>query len=133
MSDSWVSGLIDQLDNAVVKGGVINWTDDSGQQIQTAITIQLVDLIRKNKDRLLRIGQKAFHEFLLLMMKQQDFDALVVVYNQLDNSDIIDAYKEDSIKLAEIAKQTQDDRDFWIWFGKQVGTRIVFGAIGALI
>jgi hypothetical protein len=134
MSDfGWVGELILKLEDLYANGGKITWTDETGHDIAVAIGKQEIDLLRQNQLELMKISKDVFKEFLLLMSKRQDFDALVLIYEQLDNSSLIAIYKEDSIKLAEIAKNTQAERDFWLWFGKQFAQRVVFGALSALI
>lgn len=133
MDHEWVDQFIDRLQQAADGNNPIRFEDDTGQQVVVAIQQQLVQLLRDNRMRLVRVGKNAFKDFLLLWHKQQQFEALVRIYDQLDNSELIDQYREDSAKLAEIAHQVQQDRDFWVSFGKQVGMRIVFGALGALL
>jgi hypothetical protein len=129
----WVDGLITVLESAVANKKPIEFTGKLGTKITVEVKQELVDFLRENQSKLIRVGRRAFREFLMLWYEQKEFDALCVIYEQLDNSELIAKYQEDTVKLAEIAKQTQEDRDFWLTFGKQVGMRVVMGALGALI
>lgn len=129
----WVDGLITVLESAVTNKKPIEFTGKLGTKISVEVKQELVDLIRENQSKLIRVGKRAFKEFLMLWYEQKEFEALCAIYEQLDNTELIAKYKEDTAKLAEIAKQTQEDRDFWISFGKQVGMRVLMGALGALI
>ena len=132
MSKDWTIDFIENLGTAMEAGG-IQWTDDTGTQITVKVSIQLLAMIRDNLPHLAEIGQDTFKQFLLMMAKGQDFDALVLIYSKLDNSALILQYKEDAVKLAEIAKRAQETRDFWIAFAKQAAIKIVFGALSVLI
>lgn len=130
--DDWINQLFAALDTVLRNGGIIKWTNESGAEITTAISAEAIKTIKDNAIRLQQIGKDAFKEFLLKMSRQQDFEALVVIYSRLDNTELLQKYKEDTVRLAEIARQTQADRDFWIAFAKQVGMRMAFAALGAL-
>ena len=107
--------------------------DIDGQEVLVNIGKEVLDSIRDNYLSLIRIGRNTFKEALLLMSKGDDFNALVKIYEHLDNNELLDKYKEDTIKLAEVAAQVQVDKDFWISFCKTVGTKVVFAALGALL
>lgn len=133
MSDSqWVDELIGKLEDAVTNKKPIKF-NDAGKEVLVEIKNEVVDLVKENRNQLIKIGRQVFKRFLLLMHKQHEFEALTVIYEKLDNSELLDRYKEDSARLAELATETQESRDFWIGFGKKVGMRIVLGALGALL
>ncbi len=67
------------------------------------------------------------------MEKKKDFEALVLIYQQLDNSSLLDKYKEDSIKLAEIAIQTQENRDFWMAFIQKAVQQSIISVLGVIL
>lgn len=130
---SWVDEFIGLLQDALSKnGGSIKFNAPDGQEILVNIEQKLVDLIIKSRPQLEKISEQAFKDFLLRMSRHEDFDALVAIYTELDCQALIDKYQYDSIRLAQLAEEMQKSRDFWIWFGKQLGQRIVFGALGAL-
>lgn len=131
--ENWVDPLIGRLEEAVSGKLPIKFNDETGKEVIVSIKQNLVNLIKQNRSQLQKVGRQTFKEFLLLWHKQEEFEALVVIFKKLDNKDLIERFKEDTVKLAEIAKETQESRDFWISFGKQVGMRIAFGAIGALL
>jgi hypothetical protein len=133
MTDQWVDILISKLEDAVAGRSIITIDDDTGKKVVVSIKQELIDLLKDNRTKLVHVGRDAFKEFVDLWYKQKEFDALCAIYKHLDNSELIEAYREDTIKLAEIARETQETRDFWISFGKQVGMRLVLGALGAII
>ena len=124
----WFSEFLDKISS-----GKVEFTDETGKLITISISKKLIDMFKENQAQFIKVGADAFKDFLNLMYKEQDFDALLSIYRKLDNSTLLAMYKEDSIKLAELVKQAQEERELWIWFGKQIGTRIVFGALGALL
>lgn len=129
---SWTTDLINNLDNIYQNNGSITYTSLGGE-VAVKVTQELVSLIKDNEVSLAAISLDTFKEFLGLLEKRQTFAALIVIYGALDNSVLISNFQSDSVKLAEIAKQTQQQRDFWIWFAEQVGTKIVIGALSALL
>lgn len=131
--NNWIDVLIDTLSSAVSGNKPIEWTDESGNEILVNIKQEMIDMLIQNRDKFIVIGIDAFKEFCALMNKGQSFDALIAVYAVMDNEQLIDQYKEDAIKLAEIARIEQEMRDFWVWLAKQVGMRIALGAIGAIL
>lgn len=126
---NWVDGLILTLDQKKQ----ISFVDTVGQTVVVTVEKTVVDFIRDNQARLLLIGYDIFKEFLGLLAKRQEFDALVLVFSQLDNSELINKYKEDTVKLAEIAVEIQANCDFWIVFGKQVGFKVAGALLTLLI
>lgn len=131
--DNWIDVLIDTLNSAIQGNKPIEWTDESGNEILVNIKQEMIDMLIQNRDKFIVIGMDIFKEFCALVHKRQAFEALVAVYDAMDNEQLIDQYKEDAIKLAEIARVEQETRDFWVWLAKQVGMRIALGAIGALL
>jgi len=129
----WIDELIDKLQDAVYNSKPLSFIDDSGNEILIEIKSELLELVKENRSRFIRIGINTFKKIMTLFSERKDFDALVVIYDTYDTSSLMDKYKEDTIKLAQIARQVQEDREFWISFAKQVGSRIVLGALGALI
>lgn len=133
MSGQWVDILISKLQDALDGKSIIKINDNTGKEVVVSIKKELIDLLRDNRSKLVMVGRDAFKKFVDLWQEQKEFEALCVIYEKLDNSELIEAYKEDTIKLAEIARETQEIRDFWISFGKNVAVRIVLGTLGAII
>lgn len=133
MSSTWFDDLITRLEESLASGEEISWKGFDGETVLIEIKKELIDLIKDNRSMLVRIGRDTFKEFLQLWSKREEFEALVVVYDKLDNTELISKYKEDSAKLAEIAALTQAERNFWIGFGKKVGARVLFGFLGSLL
>lgn len=129
----WVDEFIEKVDEAATSGKGLFWIDGDGNKIVVKVKTEVVALLRENRFRLLKVGKKIFQEFLFLLSKGEDFKALVKINETLDNSDLLDQYKADSIKLAEAAAQIQADKQFWVDFGRQASMKILLGALGALL
>lgn len=132
-TNNWVDGFIDNLQQVIDNGGQVPLRDNSGEEILIVIRSDMLSFLVANRVRLAQVTIDAFKEFLKLMSKGQSFEALVIIYERIDNASLVDKYKEDTIKLAEIAKETQENRDFWISFGRQAVEKLVFSALGALL
>jgi hypothetical protein len=130
MDAAWIIDFINMLEQSAGKPIKINF---EGKEVVVEIGKEVVDFIQKNLDSLLNIGKDTFKEALLLMSEDRDFDARVKIYEQLDNDELIDKYKADTIQLAEIAERIQVSKDFWFALCKQVGTKVVFAALGYLL
>jgi hypothetical protein len=128
--DTWVVDFINMLEQSAGKPVKI---DFEGKEIVVEIGKEVVNFIRSNSDLLLNIGKDTFKEALLLMSEGNDFDATVRIYDKLDNDELLDKYKADTIQLAEIAVKIQASSDFWFALCKQVGTKVVFAALGYLL
>lgn len=132
-NNSWVDGYIDNLANVIRTNKGIPVADSTGQTVLVAIEGSMLQFLIDNRFYLAQIGIDVFKEFLGYLSKGQNFDALVKVYQGLDNSALILKAQEDTVKLAEIAAQTQASRDFWVQFATQAVEKIVFSALGSLI
>jgi hypothetical protein len=129
----WVDTLIDLITKAIDNGGKLQWTDQSGSIMTAKVEVGLLQLIQDNRARLSIIGQDTFKEAMLLISKQQEFDALVLIYEKLDNSELVEQFKTDSVKLAELAIQAQQNRAFWLNLLKQSAFKIIAAGLGALL
>lgn len=129
----WVDSFIDQLQGIQNSGGKVTVKDALGNPVLVKIGSDMLTFLLANKIYLQQVSLSAFKEFLGLMAQQKSFEALTTIYSQLDNSALLEKYKEDTIKLAEIARQAQEARDFWIAFCKQAGEKLLFSALGALL
>jgi hypothetical protein len=130
---AWVDPFIERVEGAVRSGSKIQILDRDGNQVFVVIGQDFLRFLIANRIRLQQVALDTFKSFLSLLSEKKDFEALVVIYAALDNQSLVDKYKEDTIKLAEIAKQSQENRDFWINFAKQAAQRLVFSALGALL
>lgn len=131
--ENWIDVIIKIMQNAVIGKQPIVWTDDSGKTILVNVEQEMIDMLVQNRDKFFVIGMDVFKQFCSLMNKGQSFEALVTIYSAMDNDQLVDQYKEDALKLAEIARIEQETRNFWIWLAEQVSMRLVLGAIGSLI
>ena len=129
----WVDPFIDKVQDAVLNNKQVTVTSRSGEELLITIGKNLLSFLIANRVRLKQVGYYSFKTFLELLADKKDFEALVLTYNEFDNSALLEKFKEDSIKLAEIAKYTQEMRDFWILFARQAVERVVFSALGVLL
>lgn len=130
----WVDDFITKLEDVSDSGGKVTVRDpNTGHDVLVAVENDMLVFLIANRFRLAQVSYDAFENFLGLMEQKRDFEALVAIYQELDVSDLLDKYKEDSIKLAQIAQQAQADRDFWVQFIKQASEKMVFSALSVLI
>ena len=129
----WVDELIEIVVSALKGDGVLKWSDASGQIFKAKVETDFLELLRGNRCQLMTVGKDTFKEAMLLMSKQQDFDALVLIYSKLDTESLIEQYKTDTVKLAEIARRVQETRDFWVSFLRQAAVKMVCAGLGALL
>jgi hypothetical protein len=133
LSTTWVDEFINSVQDIVTNKNGKMLLNISGQNVEVAIEAGLLGFLIDNRDQLFQVGIEAFKQFLDLLSQKQSFQALMVVYSKFDNQSLVDAYRQDSVKLAEIAAQTQATRDFWIQFAMQAGEKAVSSALGALL
>ena len=132
---AWVSDFLGKL-QAIIEsqGGQVQWIDAiTGNKLAMTITQDLVTIIIANHTALQNIGLAAFKNTLSSLQKGQSFEALVTIYSKLDNSQLLQQYATDSAQLQAIAATTQKERDFWLSFVFQIGTKLTAGALGALL
>lgn len=130
MNDSnWVDGFIQRLEATPQ----VQIRDVSGNDVMVAIGHGLLTYLIANRVRLAQVSYNTFLTFLDLMSKQKDLAALIVIYEEMDNESLLEKYKEDTIKLAQIAEQTIETRNFWISFSKQVAGSLVSSALGVIL
>ena len=128
----WVDELLQNLQNAYQSKIPVKVQDEAGE-VLINVKQELIDLVNQSRPMLIKVGKDTFKQYLILMHRAQEFDALITIYAKLDGADLMTIYKQDAMKFSQLASEVQSARDFWRWFGKQVGMRIFFGVIGALI
>jgi hypothetical protein len=133
LSSEWLTGFIGVLESSLTSNKPLKWDSGTGSEFLIKVTPEVVNLIKSHQDVLLRAGKDVFKKFLELRSKQQDLEALVLVYSQLDNSALIEQYQGDTIKMAALAKQIQEDRNFWVNLGLQLSQKILAGALSVLL
>jgi hypothetical protein len=129
----WIQELIRVLENALKDDGKIKFVIPPEEEILIEIKEEFVKLIKINQQSLAQIGKDTFKRFLELKRDGKDFEALVTIYDALETTELVEKFKEDSIKLAELARQIQETRKFWLKFAEQVGTRLAMGLLGLII
>lgn len=128
MDTAWVQDLIDALQQAL-KDGKITFIIPPSEQVIMEVKADFIQMIIANRIKLEQIGEGAFKEFLKLKKEGKDFEALVVVYDALSTTELVEQFKEDSIKLAELARQIQETRKFWLQFSSQLGVKLATGLL----
>jgi hypothetical protein len=126
--NNWVDGFIQSLQTAVSTNTPIKIGN-----ADVYVTQQLVDYLNINRIRLIQVDVETFKEFLRLNSIGDNFSALTVVYDKLSTQTLIDKYKENTIKLSDLATVIQTSRDFWLALGKKIGEKLLFSALGAIL
>jgi tRNA1(Val) A37 N6-methylase TrmN6 len=133
MDTAWIQELIRVLEKALKDDGKIKFLIPPKEEILVEIKEEFVKLIKVNQQRLAQISKEAFQRFLELKRDGKDFEALVAIYDALETTELVEKFKEDSIKLAELARQIQETRKFWLKFSEQLGTRLAMGLLSLVI
>jgi len=128
--DTWAFDFIGLLEKSVNQPIKI---DFDGKEVSVVVKQEVVDFIKKDFGSLSRVSKNVLKEALLLMSEDKDFDARVKIYERLESDELLDKYKADSIKLADISEKIQADKDFWFALCKQIGTKVVFAALGSIL
>lgn len=118
-TNTWVDDLIDALTNVLAVGGTIS----IGPEIAIKVTQEIVDLIVTNKSHLELIAVETYKQFLDLFIKQRTFDALVVVYSELNNADLTKQFNSDSNSIADLVAASDDEEAFWVSFAEQLSIK----------
>lgn len=131
--NEWVDVFLESLQKLGDNNYKIKWTDNTGHEVVTQVSVEVVNLLLANRHRLGRISLDVFKEALLNFSDLKTFDALYLIYNELDTQSLLDKYKENAEAMAGLAAQIQEDRTFWTAFANQAGARIVYAALAALL
>jgi hypothetical protein len=107
--------------------------DKEGNDLQVQITNAVIEYMIANRFMILKVGKDVFKQFLLLCSDGQDLAALKLIYGNMDTTSLINIYKENAIKLAEVYKQDQEMRAFWLQMATTLGGRIISLALGSLV
>ena len=129
MENNWVDKFIERLEstpNTIVR-------DINGDDVLVAIGQGLLSFLIANRIRLGQVSYNTFLGFLDLMSKQKSFEALILIYDDLDVESLLEKYEEDSIKLALVVQQEIADKNFWISFGKQVAGNLISSALSIIL
>lgn len=107
--------------------------DREGNDLQVQITKAVIEYMVANRFMILKVGKDIFKQFLLLCSDGQDLAALKLIYSNMDTAALINQYKENAVKLAEIYKQDQDTKAFWLQMATTLGGKLISLALGSLI
>ena len=107
--------------------------DKSGDDLQIQITTAVIEYMVANRYMILKVGKDVFKQFLLLCSDGQDLAALKLIYSGMDTSALINQYRDNAVKLAEIYKQDQETKAFWLQMATTLGGRLISLALGSLV
>jgi hypothetical protein len=107
--------------------------DRDGNDLQVQITNAVIEYMITNRFMILKVGKDTFRQFLLLCSNGQDLAALKLIYSGMDTAALINQYRENAVKLAEIYKQDQDTKAFWLQMATTLGGKLISLALGSLI
>ncbi len=131
MDDRW----FDQMINGATASQEtpIAVKDRDGNDLQIQITNVVIEYMIANRFMILKVGKDIFKQFLLLCSNGQDLAALKLIYSNMDTAALINQYRENAIKLAEIYKQDQETKAFWLQMATTLGGKLISLALGSLI
>jgi hypothetical protein len=130
---SWVEDLITVLQEALKDDKKISFKRPTGEEIYVVIRKEMVELLIQNRHRLIQVGKQTFQEYLILKSEGADFEALVAIYDRIDNVELVEKAKENALRLAEVAKQIQATRRFWVELGKKVTVKVAMGLLSVVL
>jgi len=123
MDDQWFDNFISTITNPV--------SVNSSTVVQ--VEQSLISYLSDNRYLIVKIGQFRFKEFLDLAFNNKNFEALLKVYENVSNADLIAKYEGNAEKLAEIANSLEIERQFWMGLLQQVGGKLVSLALSTLL
>jgi hypothetical protein len=129
----WVDDFLGTIEHSIKTKTPLKWIDETGNEMQIILQQAVFDILKQNRHRLIKIGKRIFKEFLILMSRGEELEALVLVYDQLDTQSLVDKFDENAQKLEQIAIELEEERQFWRDVFKQVVVRLALGALGALL
>jgi len=131
LDDRWFDQMISRATTSQETPIAVKNKD--GNDLQVSITNAFIEYMVANRFMILKVGKDTFKQFLLLCSDGQDLAALKLIYSNMDTTTLINQYKENAVKLAEIYKQDQDTKAFWLQMATTLGGKIISLALGSLI
>jgi hypothetical protein len=131
LDDRWFDQMISVA--SASQNNPIAVKDKDGNDLQVQITKVVIEYMVANRFMILKVGKDTFKQFLLLCSDGQDLAALKLIYSNMDTAALINQYKENAVKLAEIYKQDQDTKAFWLQMATTLGGKLISLALGSLI
>lgn len=130
VNDQWFDSMIGSAKES--QQTPLTVTKD-GSELKVEITNAVIEYMIANRFMIISVGKDTFKQFLLLCSNGQDIAALRLVYEKMDTSMLIDQYKDNAVKLAEVYKQDQANRAFWLQMATTLGGKIISLALGSLV
>jgi predicted CoA-binding protein len=131
LDEQWFNNMISGAKDSQTTP--ITVKDINGNDLEVKITYAVIEYMIENRFMILTVGKDLFKQFLLLCSNGQDLAALKLIYSNIDTAVLINQYKENAVKLAEIYKQDQDTKAFWLQLATTLGGKIISLALGSLI
>ena len=131
---AWVDDFLTTLQDIGRQGGVVTWVDhETNNKVAVMLTQEFIDTIKANRSALLAVGKEDFKGFLLLLQAGENYEALRQIYSKMSNEDLVQQAAQDTEKLARLAEDAENQRQFWLNLAEQAGIKILSGAIGMLL
>ena len=127
MDDIWFDEFIQRAQSPVKIRNI------TGEELLIKISQELLRFLMENRYLIIKIGKDKFQEFLKLAADNKVFDALVKIYENVSNANLIAQYQGNAVMLAEIAVQLEQERKFWMDFLMQIGGKMVGIALSTLV
>lgn len=131
LEDKWFDRMIQGARDS--SSSPIQVVDRDGNALLVKISESVIEYMVANRYMILKAGKDVFQKFLLLCSDGKDLAALKLVYSQMDTSDLLNQYKENAVMLAEVYKQDQEARAFWLQMATSLGGKIISLALTSLI
>lgn len=131
---AWVDDFLSTLTQIGDQGGIVKWVDHAtNSEMAVTLTQDFIDTIRGNRAALLAVGKEDFKAFLVLLQAGENYEALREIYSKMSMEDLIQQAAGDTVKLAQLAEDAENQRQFWLNLAEQAGIKLLSGAIGVLI
>jgi len=131
LDEGWFDQMITRSTES--QNSPITVKDRDGSDLQVKITNAVIEYMVANRFMILKAGRDTFKQFLYLCSSGQDLAALKLIYQKMDTSILVNMYADNAVKLAEIYKQDQETKAFWIQMATTLGGKIISLALGSII
>ena len=131
LDDKWFNQMVDAAKASSTNP--IPVKDRDGNDLLVKVTQGVLEYMIANRYMIIKVGKDTFKQFLMLCSDGKDLAALKLIYSQMDTSDLINQYKDNAVKLAEVYKQDQETKAFWLQMATSLGGKIISLALQSLI
>jgi hypothetical protein len=131
IDDKWFDQMIRGAEQSA--STPIGVKDRDGNELYVKITSSVIEYMVANRYMILKVGKETFKQFLEMCSNGKDLAALKLIYSQMNTSDLINQYRDNAVMLAEVYKQDQETKAFWLQMATSLGGKIISLALQSLI